>query len=151
MVKREREHQQPESGKNNCGNTLDVFVMLCPFGSSVLRALSAPALLSHPALTFPVFYPVGPTRVSVFSGLTLAAVDGTWHLPRPIQSNGNEKNDTSLNGPMLSIHSNSDDGSDVSFCVLVFVFAARQFQHDGKALVQFWGFRVDGLGTMSMR
>lgn len=62
-----------------------------------------------------------------------------------------KKNGTSLNGPMLSTHSSSDDGSDVSFCVLFSVFAARQFQHDGKALVQFWGFRVDGSGTIGMR
>ena len=56
---------------NHPGNTLELFVMLCPFGSSVLGALCAPTLVfSHPAITHLGLCFV--LMLDVFFGLTLA-------------------------------------------------------------------------------
>jgi len=62
-------------------------------------------------------------------------VDGTWHLPRPIQSIG-RKIGTGVSDPVLSSCRVRDVESDILFCFLC--FSAQQFKHDGKVLVQFF-------------
>ena len=64
-------------------------------------------------------------------------VDGTWHLPRPIQSIG-RKIGTGVSDPVLSscrVRRVRDVENDILFCFLC--FSAQQFKHDGKVLVQF--------------
>ena len=48
-------------------------------------------------------------------------VDGTWHLPRPIQSIG-RKMGTGVSDPVLSSCRVRDVDSDVLFCCLVLVY-----------------------------